>query len=262
MSGKRYAGKSVLITGAAGGFGRAAALRFANEGASLSLSDVDEVGLAETAQLIPAGSAKLATFHCDVANEASVQAMVSGTIAELGRLDVAINNAGIAHPFMKIADTDLATFDRMIAVNLRGVFLCLRAEINAMQKVGQKAGGGVILNVASVAGLLGAPLLGAYTAAKHGVIGLTKTAAAEVARDDIRVNALCPSFAATAMVTDLAADMRGTTDEAVGRLVRGIPMQRLATAEEVVHAMAWLCSDENSFMTGHAVRLDGGGTAV
>ncbi|AXS41963.1 glucose 1-dehydrogenase [Breoghania sp. L-A4] len=252
----RYSGKTVLLTGAAGGFGRAAALRFASEGAALFLSDLDEAGLADTVALLPEGAQARAT-RCDVADEASVAAMVDDALAAFGRIDVAVNNAGIAHRHAKIADTDLQTFDRMLAVNLRGVFLCLRAELNAM-----KARGGVILNVSSVAGVLGAPLLGAYAASKHGVIGLTKTAAAEAARDNIRVNALCPSYADTAMLTDLTVTMRGTHEDATARLVRGIPMQRLVTATEVAAAMAWLCCDENSFMTGHAVRLDGGGTAV
>lgn len=258
MSEQRYAGKVVLITGAAGGFGRAAALRFAREGAKLSLSDMDEGGLAETVRLIDAPSGHVEAFHCDVSDENSVEALVAHSVSALGPLDVAINNAGVAHPFTPLADTDLATFERMVSVNLTGVFLCLREEIRAMRQ----AGGGVILNVASVAGLVGAPKLGAYAASKHGVIGLTRTAAAEVARDNIRVNALCPSYAATAMVSGITEAMEGTPDEAARRIVRGIPLQRLATAQEVVAAMAWLCCDENSFMTGHAVRLDGGGTAV
>lgn len=258
MNDQRYAGKVVLITGAAGGFGRAAARRFASEGAALSLSDVDEAGLAETVELIHNATAPIEASYCDVSDEASVAAMVSATLRAHGRIDVAINNAGVAHPFTRIAETDLATFERMVGVNLRGVFLCMRAEINAMAE----AGGGVILNVASVAGLVGAPQLGAYAASKHGVIGLTKTAAAEVARDNIRVNALCPSYADTTMVSAITNAMEGTGEDAAARIVRGIPMQRLVSVDEVVDAMAWLCCDENSFMTGHSVRLDGGGTAV
>lgn len=258
MSDQRYAGKVVLITGAAGGFGRAAAMRFAAEGAALSLSDRDEAGLAETVRLINNASAPIEACYCDVSDEASVGAMFAATLKAHGRIDVAVNNAGVAHPFQKLADTDLATFERMMAVNLRGTFLCMRAAINAMAS----AGGGVILNVASVAGLVGAPNLGAYAASKHGVIGLTKTAAAECARDNIRINALCPSYAETSMVDGITDAMDGTAEEAAARIVRGIPMQRLVNVDEVVDAMAWLCCDENSFMTGHAVRLDGGGTAV
>lgn len=253
-----YRGKTVLLTGAAGGFGRAAAIRFAEQGAVLVLADISADGLQETARLAAEAGADVAKFVGDVTSEEDVAALVDGTLERFGRLDVAINNAGLAHPPAKIAAMDLATFQRVLSVNLTGTFLCMRAEIAAMRA----QGAGVILNVASLAGRVGAPLLGAYAAAKHGVVGLTRTAAAECARDRVRVNALCPSFAETAMVGDIATGMRGTQEEAVGRLVAGIPMGRLATAEEVADAMLWLCSDANSFMTGQAVGLDGGASAI
>lgn len=254
----RYRDRIVLITGAAGGFGRAAAQRFAGEGAALVLSDVDAAGLDAAVETARAEGARVALHSGDVTDPDAVAALVATAYDRFGRLDVAINNAGVAHAPRKVADTDLDTFQRMLAVNLTGTFLCMRAQIQAMRA----AGGGVILNVASVAGLVGAPLLGAYAAAKHGVVGLTRTAAAEVAGNNIRVNALCPSYADTSMVERIAAGMRGSPQEAVARMVQGIPISRLVTPAEVAAAMAWMCSDENSFMTGHAMPLDGGGTAT
>ncbi|MBL8587705.1 MAG: SDR family oxidoreductase, partial [Methylobacteriaceae bacterium] len=174
------------------------------------------------------------------------------------RLDAAVNNAGIAHPFAKLVDTDPATMQRMLAVNVMGVFHALRAQIPVMER----QGGGAILNVASVAGVVGAPLLGAYAAAKHAVIGLTKSAAGETARRGVRVNALCPAFAATDMVEGMVAAMRGGPEEATARIVANLPMRRLARPEEVVEAMLFACDPANGFMTGHALVIDGGLSAV
>ncbi|MEI2384880.1 SDR family NAD(P)-dependent oxidoreductase [Breoghania sp. JC706] len=250
--------KVVLLTGAAGGIGRAAALKFAAQGAALALTDIDDAGLEETARLAGEAGAEVWTHRCDITAEADVAALVSGAVSRFGRLDIAVNNAGLAHRPARITDLDLDTFQRMLAVNLTGTFLCLRAEAAVMRAQGY----GAILNVASLAGLVGAPLLGAYAAAKHGVVGLTKTAAAECARSSVRVNALCPSFADTGMVAGIAAGMRGGEHEAISRLLTGIPMGRLASPGEVADAIVWITSDANSFMTGQAVAIDGGASAV
>lgn len=254
----RFAGKIVLITGAASGFGRRAAVRFAEEGASLALGDVNRDGLKDTVAQVRAAKGKALARHCDVTREASVKALVDAAVARFGRLDVALNNAGVAHASFKLADTDPAIMQKMFAVNVMGVFHGLRAEIPVMEK----QGGGVILNTASVAGVIGAPLLGAYGASKHAVVGLTRTAAAETARRGVRVNAICPAFAETPMLTDSLATMHGAPGEALERLVQSVPMRRAGTADEIVQAMLWICSDENSFMTGQALVIDGGLSAV
>ena len=184
--------------------------------------------------------------------------LVEASVHRFGRLDVAINNAGIVHPPRKLPDIDWDTAVRVINIDLLAVYRAMKNQLPQMEL----QGGGVILNVSSVAGLSGAPFLSIYAAAKHGVIGLTKSAAVEYAGRNIRINAICPSFAATPMVTESLEHMRGTPGEALARMVGAIPMQRLATAAEVVQAMLWICSPENSFMTGHALTIDGGLTAM
>ena len=255
---RRYEGKVVLITGAASGFGRLAARRFAAEGASLVLGDIHEEGLAETVRLAEAEGAKVVAEPTNVAHGPAVQLLVQRAVDAFGRLDVALNNAGIAHGTMKLADTDEAVMRRMFDVNVMGVFHGMKAEIPVMER----QGGGVILNTASVAGVTGAPLLAAYAAAKHAVIGLTKTAAAETARKGVRINAICPAFAETPMLSESLAQPGRTHEEMVSRLVQTMPMRRPGTADEIVQAMLWICSPENSFMTGHALVVDGGLTAL
>lgn len=255
---KRYEGKVVLITGAASGFGRRAAERFAEEGARLALADVNKAGLDETRAMVEAKGAEAIAAVTDVSKSADVEALVEAAVARFGRLDVALNNAGVAHGTIKLVDTDEALMRRMFDVNVMGVFHGMKAEIPVMER----QGGGVILNTASVAGVAGAPLLAAYAAAKHAVIGLTKTAAAETARKGVRINAICPAFAETPMLTDSLSQPGRTTEEMVSRLVQTMPMRRPGTADEIVQAMLWVCSPENSFMTGHALVVDGGLTAV
>ena len=242
----------VLITGAASGFGRLAAAAFAEAGALLALADLDPEALHAAVRALPLAPERVLAMRCDVAVNAEVQQFVAATVTRFGRLDIAINNAGIGHALARLEDCDEETFDRNIAVNLKGVFLCLRAELPQMVR----QGGGVILNVSSVAGLAGAPMLGPYAAAKHGVIGLTRTAALEYARRNVRVNALCPGYTRTPLLDELRA-RPGTLDN----MAAAIPMQRLARPEEIVQAMLWACSPENSFMTGQAIALDGGLTA-
>jgi NAD(P)-dependent dehydrogenase (short-subunit alcohol dehydrogenase family) len=247
-----FSDKVVLITGAGSGFGRLAAAAFARAGALLALGDLDIDALAATVREGGIAPARVLAMRCDVAVNTEVQQFVAATVERFGRIDVAVNNAGIGHPLARLADCEEETFDRNIAVNLKGVFLCLRAELPQMVR----QGGGVILNVSSVAGITGAPMLAPYAAAKHGVIGLTKTAALEYARRNIRVNALCPAYTRTPILDALGA-RPGTLDN----MAAAIPMQRLGRPEEIVQAMLWACAPENSFMTGQAITLDGGLTA-
>lgn len=259
----RFHDAAVLVTGAAGGLGRAAAERFAEEGASLVVSDRDEAGLDALAGSLRARGCRVEALAGDVGQEETAAALVRAAQGAFGRLDVAVNNAGIVHPFAKLVDIDGAVMERMLAVNVMGVFHGLKHQIPAMERAFAESGRtGAILNVASVAGLVGAPLLSAYAAAKHAVVGLTRSAAAETARRGVRINALCPAFTRTNMVTGSLHEMRGSEDEAIARIVSTMPMRRLGEPAEVVEAMLWICSPANSFMTGQAIAVDGGLSAV
>ena len=255
-------GRVILITGAASGFGAGAARRFAEEGARLVLADVNAAGLEAVTGALRAGGAEVLARPADVTLEAQVQALVAAAVEHFGRLDVAINNAGIGQPFTPLDATPVEDFDRIVAVNARGVFLCMKHEAAVMK--GQ--GGGVILNMASAAGLAGAGHLAAYAAAKHAVVGLTRSGADELARHGIRVNALCPAFAETPLFDDMAGQFATRAgvdaDDARRRITARVPMGRTATAAEVVQAMLWTCAEDNSFMTGQAVAIDGGLTAI
>ena len=248
----RFAGKTVMITGAARGFGALAAEMFAAEGAKVALGDV----LPEVHDIAAAVGGK--ALNCDVSDEAQVKALVD-MAADMGggRLDVGLNNAGIVHPLNKLANLDYATFQQQIAVNAGGCFLCMKHQLPIMAA----QGGGAIVNTASVAGLGSAPLLAAYAAAKHAVIGLTKSAADEYARANVRVNAICPSFTDTPMADELRVT-QAAGSEVDPKFLGRIPMRRVATPEEIVQAMLWAASPENSFMTGQAIALDGGLTAT
>jgi NAD(P)-dependent dehydrogenase (short-subunit alcohol dehydrogenase family) len=257
MSG-RFAGGSVLVTGAARGLGRRAAEMFCAEGARLVVSDLTQESAEATAQALRAAGGEAIALAGDVADEATAERLVAAALEAYGRLDVAVNNAGVAHPFVKLAATATETMRTMMAVNAMGVFFALKAQIPVMER----QGGGAILNVASVAGIVGAPMLAAYAASKHAVIGLTKSAAGEAARKGVRINAICPSFAATDMVGGMVGAMQGGEAAAVERIVSHLPMRRLASVEEVAQAMLFACAPENSFMTGHALVIDGGLSAV
>ena len=247
-----FAGKVVLVSGAARGFGRVAATRLAREGARLVLCDVDAADMADMAA---DGAAVLAGDVCD---EATASALVALALEKFGRLDMALNNAGVAHPLAKLPDISAAEAERVLRINLLGVFLALKHQLPVMAR----QGAGSILNVASVAGIVGAPLMSVYAASKHGVIGLTKSAAAEFAGKGVRVNAICPAFAATPMVDELLEGMGGTAAQTQARLLQAMPMHRMGTAAEIVEAMLWMLGPANSFMTGHALVLDGGLSAV
>jgi NAD(P)-dependent dehydrogenase (short-subunit alcohol dehydrogenase family) len=257
MGERRYEGASVFISGAGRGFGRLAAERFAAEGARLVLTDILENELAQATAAVQALGAEAVAEPGDITDEALVERLAGAAVSRFGKLDIAINNAGIVHPFRKFTEIDAGTAGSVIRTDLIAVFQAMKHQLRQMER--QRSG--VILNVSSVAGIAGAPLLSVYSAAKHGVIGLTKSAALEYARFGIRINAICPSFAATPMVTEGLSTMRGTPSEAVARMTGAIPMRRLAEPQEVVQAMLWICSPANSFMTGHALAIDGGLTA-
>ena len=257
MAEGRHEGRVVLITGAAGGFGALAARRFAQAGARLALSDRAEGAVLALAEELGAFGQAV-----DVSDEASVEGHVAAVLERFGRLDVAINNAGVGHAPVPITRTPVAEFDRMMAVNARGVFLGMKHQLPPMIEAGR----GAVLNVASAAGLVGAGQLAAYAASKHAVVGLTRAAADEVARAGVRVNALCPSFATTPLFEEMAdaiVERRGgTREDAHARIASRVPMRRVADPAEIVQAMLWICHDDNAFMTGQAIALDGGLTAV
>ncbi|AQA19556.1 3-oxoacyl-ACP reductase [Halioglobus japonicus] len=243
--------KVILITGAAGGFGQILAQKTAARGARLVLGDLDLDALEALAAPLRDSGADVATARCDVSNEADVAALVALATAEFGQLDIAVNNAGISGLFKPLIEIDEAEFDTNLAVNAKGVFFGIKHEVLQMLK----QDGGIILNVASMAGLGAAPMLGAYAAAKHAVVGLTKTAAVEYADKNIRVNAICPFFSPTPMVTSMA-------DEGMqGMLAKRCPMKRLGSPEEMVDVMITLIDPNNSYMTGQTIAVDGGTSA-
>ena len=249
-------GKSALITGGGGGIGRATALVFAREGARVAVADYAAETAAETVGLINANGGQAITLTGDVSRAKDVRTMLDDTIVAFGRLDCAFNNAGIAGWHVeaagkKTADWSEEAFDRMIEVNLKGVWLCMRAEIRQMLT----QGGGAIVNTASIAGLAGLPTSSAYVAAKHGVVGLTKTAAIEYAEAGIRVNAVCPGYIHTRM-TEETMRQRGAA------ILAQTPLHRMGNPEEIAEMVVWLCSDRASYVTGVAYNVDGGWMAV
>ncbi len=241
--------KTVLVTGAGSGIGRAAALALAAEGASIVVSDVSVPGGEDTADQIIHAGGKALFVRADVTRSEDVAALVKTTVETFGRLDVAVNNAGVSGDMqVRLHEFDEAAFDHVIGVNLKGVWLCMKHELPVM--MAQHSG--VIVNMSSVAGLVGAPRIGVYSASKHGVIGLTRTAAAEYARFNIRVNALCPAFSDTPMVEPMDKE----------RIISTNPMKRLGRPEEIAAGVVWLCSDASSFVNGQALAMDGGLTAI
>lgn len=246
-------GKTALITGGARGIGREAALLFAAEGARVVASDLNADGAAETVAMINDAGGQALSVGCDVTDSEAVNALVQSVVDAYGRLDCAFNNAGIA-PLqvgargMRTADWSEDSVDKMIDVNLKSVWLCMRAELKQFEAQG---GGGSIVNTASIAGLVGLPTSCFYVAAKHGVIGLTKTAAIEYAPDDIRVNSVCPGYIETEMTKDTMA-RRG--DQILAR----VPAKRMGVPKEIAEMVCWLASDRASFVTGANYNVDGG----
>jgi NAD(P)-dependent dehydrogenase (short-subunit alcohol dehydrogenase family) len=248
-----FGGQVALVTGAAAGMGRDTARAFAASGAAVVLADVDEAALhAATDELAAAGHQALGVA-CDVADEDQVAALVDRTVAEYGRLDMAFNNAGIMLPLSDAADEPAEAFDRVSAINLRGVWACMKHELRQMRAQGS----GAIVNCSSLGGLVGLPGRAAYHASKHGVIGLTRSAALEYASRGIRINAVCPGTIETPMVRDMID--KGELD--VPEAVKNQPIGRLGRADEIAAAVLWLCSPAASFVLGVALPVDGGYTA-
>jgi len=249
-----FTAKIALITGAGSGIGRATALAFAAGGASVVVSDVNETGGQETVESIQQAGGEAIFVGADVSRPEEVEALVAEAVRQFGRLDIAVNNAGIGGAWARTADYPLDDWDRVLAVNLSGVFYCMQQEIRHMVA---QSGGGAIVNVASIAGQRALANAPAYTASKHGVIGLTRTAAQEYARQNIRVNAVCPVFTRTPLFDGMIEG----NDRLAERFEKSIPMRRFGEAADITDAILWLCSDGAGFVTGQAVNVDGGLTA-
>lgn len=249
-----FVGKTALVTGGASGIGRGVALAFAQAGAQVVIADIDVEGGESIVRQIRQAGCRAIFVRTDVAWNEDVEALMRTIVETFGRLDCAFNNAGIELEHQRLAESDEELFDRMIAINVKGVWLCMKHEIRQMLT----QGGGVIVNAASVAGLVGAPMHAIYAASKHAVVGLTKSAAAEYGRKGIRINDVCPGVIRTAML-DRAIERDAGTEEA---MVRMHPIGRLGEIEDVAAAVLWLCSDASSFVTGHSLAVDGAMTAV
>ncbi len=248
-----FAGKVVFVTGAASGIGRATALAFAARGSSVVAADVSEQGNRETARLIDKQGGRALPIRCDVTRAEDVKAGLARTIEVFGRLDFAFNNAGIEpRKPAPTAEYEEEEWNRIIDTNLRGVFLCMKHEIPLILE----QGGGAIVNTSSGAGIIGIKGSPAYTAAKHGVIGLTRAAALDYAAHNIRVNAVCPGYIDTPMMNRFT----GGTTEGRGKVIAEEPVGRIGKPEEIAAAVVWLCSDAAAFVVGHALVVDGGQT--
>ncbi len=247
-----FTGKVAVITGAAQGLGQLLAQELAKRGAKLVLCDINETGVKQVAKSIAASGAKVIAMRCDVASSEQCKAVVDSAIKAFGGVDIAVNNAGIAHEFMPLHDIDESIMDSQFAINVKGVQFGMRYQIQQMLKQGQ----GCILNVSSMAGLCGSPLGSAYAMAKHAVIGLTKTGAVEYGRANIRINAICPFFTLTPMVTNFADEEK---QKKIGKIA---PMNRLGEPKEVVATMLMMLSPANTYMTGQCIAVDGGVSAT
>jgi len=251
----KFTDQIVFITGAGSGIGRATALAFTKAGARVAVADVNETSGRETVDLIQRAGGDALFVACNVADPVQIEAAIRQTVATYGRLDVGINNAGIGGTFARFTDQTPDDFDQMMAVNVGGVFYGMQHQIRQM--LAQDRPGGAIVNVSSIAGIRGMPMGAPYSASKHAVIGLTKTAALEYVRQRIRVNAICPVYTHSAMVDDLINTAPGMEE----RMRRMIPLGRFGQPDDIAQAILWLCSDENSFYTGQALHMDGGLTA-
>lgn len=246
-----FADRTAFITGAGSGIGRATALAFGRAGARVAVTDVAEDGGAETVDLIRAEGGEAEFFRLDVTDGEAVVATIDSVVDRFGGLDFAHNNAGIESEHVPFGDVDPDDWRRVLEVDLSAVFTCIKAEVAVMRP----RGGGSIVNTASAASLLAGYHSGPYTAAKHGLIGLTRSAAVDHARDGIRVNAICPGGVDTPFVGEVPAQI-------MQRLMLGVPMKRLATADEIAQGVLWLCSDGASYVTAIALPIDAGLTIL
>jgi len=248
--GDAIAGQVILITGASSGLGRESALRLAAGGARLGLCDLDEErGEALATELREAGS-EARFYPLDVRDGSRVSEVITAVTKDFGALNTAINSAGVDHPLKRLDELDEDDFDRVLGINLKGLWFCMRAQLRLMKT----GGGGHIINIASVAGLAAAPLMGLYGASKFGVVGLTRTAAVEYARYKIRANAVCPAVIRTPMVERQLA----SNPAFLNKLLAINPMRRMGEPREVASLIAWLCGEDASFMNGQAIAVDGG----
>lgn len=249
-----FTNQIVFITGAGSGIGRATALAFARGRATIAVTDINESSGNKTVEEIQQTGGQALFIACDVAIQAQIELAIQQTINTFGRLDIGINNAGIGGKYGRLTDQSAQDLEHIMAVNVGGVFYGMQAQIRQMLK--QKEGGRIV-NVSSIAGVRGMPMGAPYSASKHAVIGLTKTAALEYVRQNIRINAVCPVYTHSTMVKELFQTAPGMEE----RLRRFIPLGRFGEPEEIAQAILWLCSSENSFLTGQAIQLDGGMTA-
>ncbi|SEG67154.1 SDR family NAD(P)-dependent oxidoreductase [Marinobacterium lutimaris] len=247
-----FTGKVALVTGGASGMGLATVKAFAKAGAAVAIADINGEAAQAVADELAATGAKTLAITCDVTDEAAVKAMVEKTVETFGSLDAAFNNAGVQSLATETADLERNEFDRVVNINLGGVWNCMKHELVQMRKQGS----GAIVNCSSLGGFVGVPGRAAYHAAKHGVHGLTKTAALEYAAQGIRINAVCPGIIDTPMV----ADMKENETAAMDLLMEQVPAHRLGTAEEVADPVLWLCGPGSTFVMGHALAVDGGYT--
>jgi NAD(P)-dependent dehydrogenase (short-subunit alcohol dehydrogenase family) len=249
----KFGGKTVFITGAGSGIGRATSLAFAGAGAKVAVVDINPHAAAETVSQVEATGGKAIAITCDVTNSDQVKAAVDRTVSELGSLDFAFNNAGIEQGVIPLTEVPEDLFDRLFAINVKGVYLCMKHQIPVMAK----NGGGVIINTSSTAGVLSIQNQGSYCATKYAVVALSKSTALEVASKKIRINALCPGITDTPMIERVS----GGTEQGRTRLMGQEPVGRFARPDEMARATMWLCSDDGSFITGAAINVDGGQSA-
>jgi NAD(P)-dependent dehydrogenase (short-subunit alcohol dehydrogenase family) len=249
-----FTGKVALVTGAASGMGLAAAQAFAEAGAAVALADFREDIVNAEVQKLAAAGHKAIAIRCDVSDDAQVEQMVERTVAEFGRLDAAFNNAGVMARIAPTADSTREEWDRVIGINLRGVWSSMKYELRQMQRQGS----GAIVNNASVGALTGNPGIASYIASKHGVVGLTRTAALEYIQHGIRVNAVNPGL----IDTQVARDVVSGDESAYADIAKSVPIRRAGRPEEIASAVLWLCSPGASYVVGHALTVDGGMTVV
>ncbi len=246
-----FENKVALVTGAGSGLGLATAKAFAESGASVVLADWNEQSVRSAAEELKAQGHEVLAIRCDVADDAQVEAMVQQTVKAFGQLDAAYNNAGVQNVLAETADTTREDYERVMAINLRGVWTCMKFELQQMRKQGS----GTIVNCSSLGGLVGGAERGIYHAAKHGVLGFTKSAALEYAARGIRINAVCPGLIHTPMSDQMVAAGQG---EALKAMEKNIPMGRVGRPEEIANAVLWLCSDAASYVVGQSISVDGG----